>query len=117
MQTPPQIAFDAYELGLIAFAAQADLLTTVAPTQTRTWQDSFTAQMVTALTETAAELRERAFPAGADADDIDADSIRESIIERICDDVLCELSPAYDVGEHPDTGAPILEPATAAKAQ
>ncbi len=40
--------------------------------------------------------------AGFDPADIDADSIREGIIERICDDVLCDLSPTYEIGEDSD---------------
>lgn len=112
-----------YELGLVAFAAHADLLTQRhQPAENRAWQDSFTAQIITALTETDDELRGRVFPegfdpAGFDPADIDADSIREGIIERICDDVLCDLSPTYEIGEDPDTGAPTLTAAPAGKVQ
>ena len=70
---------------------------------------SFTSQILTALTEDDDELRDRAFPDWeADDEEIDADTIRDGILERIRDDILCELPSGYDVGCDPATGAPTL---------
>ena len=106
--------FDSYATGLIAYAAQVDeLLSLHRGTDTidkpLLWADSFTSQILTALTEDDDELRDRAFPDWEDDDEeIDVDTIRDSILERIRDDILCELPNGYEVGCDPNTGAPTL---------
>ncbi len=105
--------FDTYDLGLIAFAAQADLLVHQDPAaEQRNWLDSFTCQTITALTESSPELRERAYPdwTPEDGDIPDAEDLRAGILERIRDDIICELTAAYEVGEDPFTGAPVVKP-------
>lgn len=89
--------FDSYATGLIAYAAQVDeLLSLHRGTDTidkpLLWAGSFTSQILTALTEDDDELRDRAFPDWeADDEEIDADTIRDGILERIRDDIVCEL--------------------------
>ena len=109
------LMFDSYETALIAYAACVDeVLSNHRGTDTidtpLLWADSFTARMVTALTEDDEELRGRACTDWDpdDEDAPDADTIREGIIERITDDILCEMPEGYQAGYDPATGAPTL---------
>ena len=107
--------FDIYETGLIAYAGQVDELLsqhrgTDAIDKPLLWADSFTSQILTALTEDDDELRDRAHPDWDpdDEDEPDAETIRDGILERIRDDIVCELPAGYDVHCDPATGAPTL---------
>lgn len=98
--------FDPYTAGLLAFGAAAD---DVVPYQQ--WADSFTREIVHALTDDDDTLREalRGGELPDDADDDDDDQPdREGLIERIVDDVICALPDGYAVGVDPVTRAPIL---------
>jgi hypothetical protein len=106
---------DTYHTGLIAYAAQVDeLLSTHRGVDTidapLLWADCFTSQIVTALTDDDEELRDRAYPDWDPdvEDEPDVETIRDGILERIGDDILCELPAGYEVGCDPDTGAPTL---------
>lgn len=106
--------FDVYAAGLIKFAVAADdTLASVKGNASVLWADSFTRDILSILTADDDDLKENACGGAIDgdhlsADDFDAETIREGMIERFTDDVLCALPDGYLVGTDADTGAPIV---------
>lgn len=107
MATEPN-QFTAYDLELIAVAAHADTL--ISYRERVNFGDSFTSEMFDAITRDDDDVIECAFPDATDdeLEEIDAETIREGIIERILDDIICSLPEGLALVWTED-GTPVID--------
>ena len=88
--------------GLIELASRVDTL--LDKECDRKWADSFTSQIIDALTIDDEELIDCAFPEGYEGDEDDeedtepdVDYLREMRVDNIIDDMICELPDGYTI--------------------